>query len=58
MGIKGVWVTCRIKRSDPEGRGVAEVSHPNEEGCLLRGSKGPGFPWSVWLCLCIQTNTG
>lgn len=56
MRINGFWVTCRMKRFDPEGRQESEVSHPNKEGCLLRGSKGPRFPWSVGLCLYIQTS--
>ena len=52
MGIKGVWVTCRIKRLDPEGREGQKVSHPNEE---TASSEGPRFPWRVRLYLHRQT---
>lgn len=52
MGIKGVWVTCRIKRLDPEGGEGQKVSHPNEE---TASSKGPRFPWRVQLYLRRQT---
>lgn len=51
MGIKEVWVICRIKRLDPAGREEAKVSHANKEGCLLRRLwGGPAFPR---VCGCV-----
>ena len=50
MGIKGVWVTCRIKRLDPEG---GEGQRSAILTRRLPPPRGPDFPGE---CGCIFTD--